>query len=98
MIRLKDIFIQEKKSGPSKSFNKLATNFQKEAVKHQDLVDKQKSLAKQFVDEKNSTKKEKIKQELLKHHRVVKKQEKVMKSAEQAMMNALDREEFDYDI
>ena len=57
MIKLKDIFIQEKKSGPSKSFNKLATNFQKEAVKHQDLVDKQKSLAKQFVDEKNSTKK-----------------------------------------
>ena len=35
---------------------------------------------------------------LLKHHKVVKKQEKVMNSAEQAMMNALDREEFDYDI
>ena len=57
MIKLKDIFIQEKKNGPSKSFNKLATNFQKEAVKHQDLVDKQKSLAKQFVDEKNSASK-----------------------------------------
>ena len=98
MIKLKDLFIHEKKSGPSRSFNKLATNFQKEAVKHQNLVDIQKSLAKQFVGEKNSTKKEKLKQELLKHHKVVKKQEKVMKSAEQTMMNALDREEFDYDI
>lgn len=97
-MKLKDILIQERRKGPSKSFNKLATEFQKEAVKHQDLVEKQKEMAKQYVDEKNPKKKEKLKQELLKHHKIVKKQEKVMNNAERAMMSGLEDEDFDYDM
>ena len=90
MIKLKDIFILEKRNGPSKSFNKLASEFQTQAVKHQDLVDNQKKLAKQFVDEKDPKKREKLKSDLIKHHKLVKNQEKVMKKAEMDMMNGLD--------
>lgn len=95
-MKLKDILI-EKQEGPSKSFNKLASKFQEEAVKHQDMVDKQKELASRFVKETDPKKREKLKGEILKHHKLVKQQEKVMKSAEEDMMWGLGKEKFDYD-
>lgn len=94
---MKLLSLIEKQTGPSKSFNKLASKFQDEAIKHQDLVDKQKELASRFVRETDPKKREKLKQDLLNHHKIVKKQEKVMKDAESDMMYGLGKEKFDYD-
>jgi hypothetical protein len=95
-MKLKDI-LKEKQEGPSKSFNKLASKFQEEAIKHQNLVEKQKELASRFVKETDSKKRESLKQDILKHHKLVKQQEKMMKSAEEDMMYGLNKEKFDYD-
>ena len=82
-------------AGPSKSFNKLASLFQKEALKHQSLVDAQKKLANAFVKETDPKKKEKLRPELIAHHKKVKAQEEIKNRAEAEMMLALDREPLD---
>ena len=78
--------------GPSRGFNKLATAYQKEALKHQNMVKDQKRLAAAFVAEKDPKKKEKAKKAIIDHHHKVKDQEKKMKRAEQEMLNGLDKE------
>jgi hypothetical protein len=84
--------------GPSRGFNKLASTYQKEALKHQDMVKNQKRLAAAFVAEKDPKKKEKAKAAIIDHHHKVKSQEKKMRDAERDMMNALDKEKIeDYD-
>lgn len=83
--------------GPSRGFNKLATVYQKEALKHQSMVKDQKRLAAAFVAEKDPKKKEKAKKAIIDHHHKVKDQEKKMKRAEQEMLNGLDKEKIDLD-
>jgi len=83
--------------GPSRGFNKLATAYQKEALKHQNMVKDQKRLAAAFVAEKDPKKKEKAKKAIIDHHHKVKDQEKKMKRAEQEMLNGLDKEKIDLD-
>ena len=81
--------------GPSRGFNKLATAYQKEALKHQDMVKNQKRLAAAFVAEKDPKKKEKAKSAILDHHRKVKAQEQKMKQAERDMLNGLENEKIE---
>ena len=83
--------------GPSRGFNKLASAYQKEALKHQSMVKDQKRLAAAFVAEKDPKKKEKAKKAIIDHHHKVKDQEKKMKKAEQEMLNGLDKEKIDLD-
>ena len=83
--------------GPSRGFNKLASAYQKEALKHQSMVKDQKRLAAAFVAEKEPKKKEKAKKAIIDHHHKVKDQEKKMKKAEQEMLNGLDKEKIDLD-
>ena len=83
--------------GPSRGFNKLASAYQKEALKHQSMVKDQKRLASAFVSEKDPKKKEKAKKAIIDHHHKVKDQEKKMKKAEQEMLNGLDKEKIDLD-
>jgi hypothetical protein len=83
--------------GPSRSFNKLATAYQKEALKHQSMVKDQKRLAAAFVAEKDPKKKEKAKKAIIDHHHKVKAQEKKMKDAENQMMKGLGNEKIDLD-
>jgi len=82
--------------GPSRGFNKLATAYQKEALKHQDMVKNQKRLAAAFVAEKDPKKKERAKSAILDHHKKLKDQEKKMKQAENDMLNGLENEKIDY--
>ena len=82
--------------GPSRGFNKLATAYQKEALKHQDMVKNQKRLAAAFVAEKDPKKKERAKAAILDHHKKLKDQEKKMKQAENDMLNGLENEKIDY--
>ena len=81
--------------GPSRGFNKLATAYQKEALKHQDMVKNQKRLAAAFVAEKDPKKKEKAKSAILDHHRKVKAQEQKMKQAERDMLHGLENEKIE---
>lgn len=93
--RLKEIIKSHIDEGPSKSFNKIAGEFQKQALKHQELVNAQKKLADQFVKETDPSKKEKMKSSLIDHHKKVKAQEKIMNRAETIMMNKLEGEDYD---
>ena len=81
--------------GPSRGFNKLASAYQKEALKHQSMVKDQKRLASAFVAEKDPKKKEKAKKAIIDHHHKVKAQEKKMKDAERDMLKGLDNEKID---
>ena len=81
--------------GPSRGFNKLASAYQKEALKHQSMVKDQKRLASAFVAEKDPKKKEKAKKAIIDHHHKVKAQEKKMKDAERNMLKGLDSEKID---
>lgn len=81
--------------GPSRGFNKLATAYQKEALKHQDMVKNQKRLAAAFVAEKDPKKKEKAKAAILDHHKKVKDQEQKMKQAERDMLHGLENEKIE---
>ena len=81
--------------GPSRGFNKLASTYQKEALKHQSMVKDQKRLASAFVSEKDPKKKEKAKKAIIDHHHKVKAQEKKMKKAEQDMLTGLDKEKIE---
>tara|TARA_B100000963_G_C22582175_1_gene651365 strand:- start:244 stop:1395 length:1152 start_codon:yes stop_codon:yes gene_type:complete len=83
--------------GPSRGFNKLASSYQKEALKHQSMVKDQKRLASAFVAEKDPKKKEKAKKAIIDHHHKVKAQEKKMKDAERDMLKGLDNEKIDLD-
>ena len=83
--------------GPSRGFNKLASAYQKEALKHQSMVKDQKRLAAAFVAEKDPKKKEKAKKAIIDHHHKVKAQEKKMKQAERDMLTGLDNEKIDLD-
>ena len=82
-----------REAGPSHSFNKLASNYHKEALKHQDMINNQKRLASAFLAEKDPKKKERAKSAILDHHKKVKSQEAIVKKAEMDMLNALDKEE-----
>lgn len=81
--------------GPSRGFNKLASAYQKEALKHQDMVKDQKRLAAAFVAEKDPKKKERAKKAIIDHHHKVKAQEQKMKQAERDMLNGLDKEKIE---
>ena len=81
--------------GPSRGFNKLATTYQKEALKHQGMVKDQKRLAAAFVAEKDPKKKEKAKKAIIAHHKKVQDQEKKMKRAEREMLTGLDKEKIE---
>ena len=81
--------------GPSRGFNKLASTYQKEALKHQDMVKNQKRLAAAFVAEKDPKKKERAKSAILDHHKKLKDQEKKMKQAERDMLNGLENEKIE---
>ena len=83
--------------GPSRGFNKLASAYQKEALKHQSMVKDQKRLAAAFVAEKDPKKKERAKKAIIDHHHKVKAQEKKMKDAEKDMLTGLDNEKIDLD-
>jgi hypothetical protein len=81
--------------GPSRGFNKLATAYQKEALKHQDMVKNQKRLAAAFVAEKDPKKKERAKSAIIDHHKKVQDQEKKMKQAERDMLHGLENEKIE---
>jgi len=96
LSQLKEIIKQVMEArGPSRGFNKLATAYQKEALKHQNMVKDQKRLASAFVAEKDPKKKEKAKKAIIDHHHKVKAQEKKMKRAEQDMLTGLDKEKIE---
>ena len=84
-----------KEVGPSRGFNKLASAYHKEALKHQDMVKNQKRLAAAFVAEKDPKKKERAKAAILDHHKKLKDQEVKMKQAERDMLNGLDKEKIE---